>query len=587
MRRRFFYQNTNDVGYISSYFTIEALEDELTASLSTNACEYRIDDGSWNNLSAGSNTPSINKGQTLSFRGNLTPTSSSGIGTFTISKKCNLKGNIMSLLYCDDLIWKTDLSKKNYAFYCLFYDCTNIIDASELVLPATKLAQSCYLSMFNGCTSLTTAPKLPATTVPYFGYCSMFSGCTSLTTAPELPATKLAQSCYDRMFNGTNVLPDCGNIDFTSESVVASGGLQGLFTGTKVTDADLERILPKNNKGKYCLPVTTLTNSCYYYMFSGCTSLTTAPELPATALTNYCYNGMFYGCSKLNYIKMLATDISASNCLTNWVSYVSSTGTFVKNAATDIPTGVSGIPSGWTVKDTFTPVECISLSITADNVSGKATTTKIQYTAELYGYDDNNNYTTITKIGETVSEEFPQNTSETETVTRSISYTYMGVTATTTIIQGVWVNSQYTVNLNSNWQLSTAVSNPDSNTYDGVYESYSNYNVNNEVAIMYIDIEGYTDFKLYIRSYAESIYDYVMVSQPDQTITGSISYSDTTLIKAHTRGSQNSGTSISSYKLVEFTGMTADPHRITIVYRKDGSSHSGTDKGYLLIPKNQ
>jgi hypothetical protein len=61
---------------------------------------------------------------------------------------------------------------------------------------------------------------------------------------------------------------------------------------------------------------------------------------------------MFYGCKKLSYIKMLATDISAPSCLSNWVSSVASTGTFVKNPAmTTLPTGNSGIPSGWTVVD--------------------------------------------------------------------------------------------------------------------------------------------------------------------------------------------------------------------------------------------
>jgi hypothetical protein len=49
---------------------------------------------------------------------------------------------------------------------------------------------------------------------------------------------------------------------------------------------------------------------------------------------------------------MLATDKSASSCLTYWVRGVSSTGTFVKNAAmTSLPTGNNGIPSGWTVQD--------------------------------------------------------------------------------------------------------------------------------------------------------------------------------------------------------------------------------------------
>jgi hypothetical protein len=87
-------------------------------------------------------------------------------------------------------------------------------------------------------------------------------------------------------------------------------------------------------------------------MFKDCTSLTTAPELPATTLMDHCYREMFNGCKKLNYIKMLATNISASYCLNNWVKNVASTGTFVKNSTmTTLPTGTSGIPSGWTVVD--------------------------------------------------------------------------------------------------------------------------------------------------------------------------------------------------------------------------------------------
>ena len=75
--------------YSKDYLTIEASEDGLTASLSVNACEYCVDgDGNWKTLSAGTSTESINSGHTLSFRGNLTPNSSNGIGTFKINKKC-------------------------------------------------------------------------------------------------------------------------------------------------------------------------------------------------------------------------------------------------------------------------------------------------------------------------------------------------------------------------------------------------------------------------------------------------------------------------------------------------------------------
>ena len=145
----------------------------------------------------------------------------------------------------------------------------------------------------------------------------------------------------------------------------------------------------------------------------------------------------------------------------------------------------------------------------------------------------------------------------------------------------------YIVNLNGQWEQTTAVPNPDSTLYDGVYRSASNYNVNSGVATMYITIKDYSSFKMYIRSYAESYFDYVMVSQLDQTITGNSSYSNTAIVKAHTRGNPQSGTTLSNYTLVEFTGISSGEHTITIVYRKDSSVNNGDDRGYVLIDKTQ
>lgn len=47
------------------------------------------------------------------------------------------------------------------------------------------------------------------------------------------------------------------------------------------------------------LPATTLSIECYMQMFYGCTSLTTAPGLPAIYLANSCYDGMFRACTSL------------------------------------------------------------------------------------------------------------------------------------------------------------------------------------------------------------------------------------------------------------------------------------------------
>jgi hypothetical protein len=126
-----------------------------------------------------------------------------------------------------------------------------------------------------------------------------------------LPATTLTPSCYMYMFSGC----------------------QALTRGPE-------------------LPAITLADGCYHRLFDGCTALTTAPTLPAKKLVSACYSCMFTDCSNLNYVKCLATDISADFCLEFWMDGVSSNGTFVKaSTVSNYPTGNSGIPEGWMVMD--------------------------------------------------------------------------------------------------------------------------------------------------------------------------------------------------------------------------------------------
>jgi len=272
------------IPYDEQYLTFVALENG-TFKFSRNSINYSLDNGStWTTLASNTPTSIVASGEKILWKATLTP-SSNGIGTFSSTGQFDVEGNPMSLLYGDNFIGETDLTGNNNAFYRLFYNCSKLINAENLSLPATILATQCYYQMFQGCTSLTEAPELPATTLANYCFYQMFQGCTSLTTAPQLPATTLVQGCYYRMFNG-------------------------------------------------------------------CTSLTMAPELPATTLAGYCYNSMFYNCTSLNYIKCLATNISAYNCTASWVSGVAASGTFVKDAnMAGWPTGDNGIPINWTVVD--------------------------------------------------------------------------------------------------------------------------------------------------------------------------------------------------------------------------------------------
>lgn len=99
------------------------------------------------------------------------------------------------------------------------------------------------------------------------------------------------------------------------------------------------------------LPATVMAGGCYASMFKDCTSLTQAPEIPiVTQVADSCWSAMFFGCTNLGYIKCLTTTYYAGSfpCTSNWVTNVASTGTFVKNPETSWTTGTSGIPSGWT-----------------------------------------------------------------------------------------------------------------------------------------------------------------------------------------------------------------------------------------------
>ena len=237
---------------------------------------------------------------------------------------------------------RTLMNYENYSdiqtsgnFQSLFQGCTSLTTAPAL--PATTLAQECYMYMFQECTSLNAAPALPATNLKDNCYTDMFYSCVSLTTAPALPATNLASMCYSGMFAGCTSLNAAPVLPATT---LASMCYSGMFQNCTLLKAAPE------------LPATTLASQCYDSMFSGCTSLTAAPALPATNLVWRCYYDMFSGCTNLSSVTMLATNIPADKkCLDNWLSGVASSGTFTKAAdMTTLPEGTSGIPSGWTIK---------------------------------------------------------------------------------------------------------------------------------------------------------------------------------------------------------------------------------------------
>ena len=387
--------------YSQDYLTIVSLEDNNTigwkAKDASNLKTINVstDNGqTWTDKESsieGTTLATLNNGDKLLIKGSNTAYgTSSYYNYFTATQNFNVSGNIMSLLYDDNFIGETSLSGKDYAFFRLFYNNTYLVNAQNLIFPATTLAISCYSSMFWGCTSLTTAPALPATTLAGGCYTNMFYGCTSLTTAPELPVTTLANNCYGYMFASCTSLTTAPELPattlatycyygmfFSCSSLTTAPALPAttlsfqcyFYMFTNCTSLTATPILPATTLAQFCyaymfygctslittpeLPATTLADYCYMYMFNGCSSLIIGPELPATTLTNNCYVQMFNNCSSLKYIKCLANGdtSSISTQCGGWVVGVNNYGIFEKSSLNNNwpINDVSGIPSGWVV----------------------------------------------------------------------------------------------------------------------------------------------------------------------------------------------------------------------------------------------
>lgn len=311
-RRLLTISNNVEVDYEKQYFTIEALGSGYISWGNSNLDSYpnhiyySKNGGAWNGSTTNSSVTVVSgdKVRFKTIRTTAKPTIQFG-GT----AEFNVYGNIMSLIHGDGFVGNNTLF--NSAFERLFQS-SSVVDASNLILPATTLAEYCYANMFNSCPSLTTAPELPATTLADHCYDSMFNSCLSLTTAPELPATAVPRYGYYYMFANCTSLTTAPELPATSASVEAYACM--FMYCTKLIKAPSK--LPAKSTGSYgysCMfygctslkiapseiSATHLANYACRSMFYGCTSLTTAPEILATDTIGYCFQEMFYNCKKL------------------------------------------------------------------------------------------------------------------------------------------------------------------------------------------------------------------------------------------------------------------------------------------------
>lgn len=184
--------------YAKQYLTYEMLEDQGASIEWFNGfiepdnpnlitkISFSVDEGNtWTDVTIDDNEGyelgMFKKGQKILFKGNG--------GTYNHSSKTYLYimpeknftvyGNIMSLIYGDDFYGKNFDTNKLHSFGYLFAGISTILDAHNLILP-TNTVKRCYMHMFEGCYTITTAPELLSTNTAQQAYESMFNSCSKL-----------------------------------------------------------------------------------------------------------------------------------------------------------------------------------------------------------------------------------------------------------------------------------------------------------------------------------------------------------------------------------------------------------------------
>ena len=167
------------VDYSSQYLTFVALEDG-TFSFTQDGIYYSLDDGNtWTALERNTQTPTVTAGNKIMWKGNLPNLSTHynhiGVGTFhsTGNCRCDVEGNVMSIIAGDDFTQATTLTDFHFVHLLMVY----VVNAKNLVLPATTLGQCCYLEMFET-EYLLNEPMIPDSLVPLNSYycAGMFCG---------------------------------------------------------------------------------------------------------------------------------------------------------------------------------------------------------------------------------------------------------------------------------------------------------------------------------------------------------------------------------------------------------------------------
>lgn len=300
-------------------------ESEGTKYNAGGSIQYSMDGGAtWENLGGNEYTPETSVGQEVLWKRN---SDSLGLHFSGTTGSFSLKGNLLSLQYGDDFKFK-DICGNSATFEGLFENCTGLINAENLRMPAKIVTNGSLYGLFMNCTNLTDVYEYIFSEVEEVHRDSFklaYFGCSSLRTHIRV---------YGKFHHGGSF----------GSYYVFEQMCQGC---TSITGATI-----------YAYDMEYSTDDAFRQMFEGCTSLQRV-EIPnlTVVMANSTFYRAFKGCTSLNYISLPAAESTTgsdyeSYRFREWVDGVAENGTFVKNAnATFWTRGIDGIPENWTVEE--------------------------------------------------------------------------------------------------------------------------------------------------------------------------------------------------------------------------------------------
>ena len=400
---------------------------------------------------------------------------------------------------------------------------------------------------FAYCTGITRF-TLPSALTAISQYC--FSYCTSLVNVEIGDAVRTINSYA---FDHCTALE---TIDFNAVTTINTYAFQ--YSGLK----------------KLTIP-STIT-SIGAYAFAYCTSLEEVVLEPT--MTSMPNSYIFRGCTSLKkvYIKTSLTSLASNT----FYSDTAITDIYVPWASG----AVSGAPWGAT-KATIHYNTVYDQNLTAISVDDSEIDYRVGRTSQLtvsyspdealidptqlgvtYAVTSGSEYASVDQNGlVTITNEMAVG----DTITITVVSTYDSTITDTCTITAT--EPSFTVDLNNGQWVDSG------ETIDGrtVYKSDAgSYHVNNGLSRMTVTIRGYDEFRVLIRSYAESGYDYAEIGALDAVNISRNSSAN--VYKTNTQSASVYG----EYTLTNIDGST---HTFEVIFSKDGSGNSNDDRAYVYF----